>query len=287
TSVSVTKVDSVAPTISTSGNPKEWTKSAKISAKFSDALSGIKTKQYSLDNKTWKTYSSSITVKQNCTVYFKATDKAGNKTTKSVSVTKVDSVAPTISISGNPKEWTTSAKISAKMTDDLSGIKTKQYSLDNKTWKTYSSSITVKKNCTVYFKATDKAGNVKKTSVKVTKIGNGDNSNDTWQNATPLAGNSVSGWVGAGDLADYYKFSTTKKAQLTFDFDAATTKAVKNGTLDVVCLDADGKKVSLVWNGAKQDYLSKSKLAAGTYILGVTDPVGQKTGLDYKITIGK
>ena len=165
-SVSVTKIDNVAPTLTITGNPTSWAKSATLKAVVSDA-NGIKLTQYSFDNKTWTT-GTSVTVTQNKTVYFKTTDNAGNVTSKSVSVTKIDNTAPTLTISGNPTTWAKSATLKA-VVSDANGIKLTQYSFDNKTWTT-GTSVTVTQNRTVYFKTTDNAGNVTSKSVAVTKI---------------------------------------------------------------------------------------------------------------------
>ncbi|MBR7119751.1 MAG: AIDA repeat-containing protein [Lentisphaeria bacterium] len=165
-SVSVTKIDNTAPTLTISGNPTTWAKSATLKAVVSDA-GGIKLTQYSFDNKNWTT-GTSVTVTQNRTVYFKTTDNAGNVTSKSVSVTKIDNTSPTLTISGNPTSWAKSATLKA-VVSDASGIKLTQYSFDNKTWTT-GTSVTVTQNRTVYFKTTDNAGNVTSKSVAVTKI---------------------------------------------------------------------------------------------------------------------
>ncbi len=165
-SVSVTKIDNTSPTLTISGNPTTWAKSATLKAVVSDA-SGIKVTRYSFDNKNWTT-GTSVTVTKNGTVYFKTTDNADNVTTKSVSVTKIDNTAPTLTISGNPTSWAKSATLKAVVSDS-GGIKLTQYSFDNKTWTT-GTSVTVTQNKTVYFKTTDNAGNVTSKSVSVTKI---------------------------------------------------------------------------------------------------------------------
>ena len=162
----VIKVDNIAPTLTISGNPTAWVKSATLKAAASDA-SGIKLTQYSFDNKTWTT-GTSVTVTKNGTVYFKTTDNADNVTTKSVSVTKIDNVAPTLTITGNPTSWAKNSTLKA-VVSDANGIKLTQYSFDNKTWTT-GTSVTVTQNRTVYFKTTDNAGNVTSKSVAVTKI---------------------------------------------------------------------------------------------------------------------
>ena len=162
-SFEVTNIDKVAPTLTISGNPTSWTnQDVMLSASSNEEV----TFQYSFDNFEWHS-GAQVTLSANSSVYFKATDKAGNVTTQSVDVTKIDKTLPGLTISGNPAAWTNqNVVLSAASNEEDTLI---EYSFDGKTWHA-GSSVTMEENGTVHFKATDKAGNVTTQSVDVTKI---------------------------------------------------------------------------------------------------------------------
>ena len=66
----------------------------------------------------------------------------------------------TMEISGNVEDWTVeNVFLSVVANDDASGIKSVEYSFDNKTFFS-GSEVELAGNCKVYFKVTDNAGNV-------------------------------------------------------------------------------------------------------------------------------
>ena len=198
------KIDKTLPTVtlsSTSGGA--WTNEKIIvTVTATDSSSGIKSIEYSYDNKTWTTASSSnfdtntttkkvwtpeYTANQNRTLYVRTTDNAGNVSTVKSTNIKIDTTGPTVTLS-NPSggEWTNQKVIiTATLSDSSSGIKNVQYSYNNSSWTTVSSSnfdtntttkkvwtpeYTAERNQTLYVRATDNAGNisaVKSTNIKI------------------------------------------------------------------------------------------------------------------------
>ena len=145
------EVTSVAADVSapTNGN-------VTVTAKFS---ANATTKEYSLDNQTWQAYTAAVVMKNNGTVYFRAADVMGNRsTTASYKVANIDRTPPA--------KPSASADITAKTNQNVtvtakfsSDSVTKQYSLDSKTWQTCTAGVVMKNNGTVYFRAADAAGN--------------------------------------------------------------------------------------------------------------------------------
>jgi hypothetical protein len=91
-------------------------------------------------------------------------------TAKSISVTNIDKSAPSVEISGNTDTLTNQNVIlSVYAQDSASGIKSIQYSFDNRSWLT-GSTISVDSNKTVYVKVTDNAGNITEKSIEVNNI---------------------------------------------------------------------------------------------------------------------
>ncbi|MCQ2379717.1 MAG: hypothetical protein MJ025_02175 [Victivallaceae bacterium] len=168
----VTIIDKVAPTIAISPSTEAWTnRDVTISAKFADNLSGIKLQQYRINGGSWKTYVSDVVMTANGTISFRATDNAGNTATSFYEVTNIDKVAPTITITPSATSWTNKdVTISAKFTDNLSGIKSQEYRIDDGSWTAYTTGITMSTNGTVFFRATDNADNATESSYKVTNI---------------------------------------------------------------------------------------------------------------------
>ncbi|MBE6370254.1 MAG: hypothetical protein E7056_08895 [Lentisphaerae bacterium] len=131
-------------------------KNVTVTATFS---SDSKVKQYSLDNKNWKTYTGAVVMAKNGTVYFRAADAAGNYSqVTGYTVKNIDKTAPAKPTAKASTTATTdkSVTITANFSSDS---KVKQYSLDNKNWKTYTGAVAMAKNGTVYFRAADAAGN--------------------------------------------------------------------------------------------------------------------------------
>ena len=140
-----------------------------VKVAVTDEGSGVKSVQYRIDDGEWVNgYGASVD--ENCTIYFKATDNWGNVSYCDYKVANIDRSAPDVIISGVPETWShADVAVSAAVSDDLSGVKSVQYSFDNKTWFD-GTSVEVTDNCTVYFKAVDIVGNTAKVSVVVDKI---------------------------------------------------------------------------------------------------------------------
>ena len=117
-------------------------------------------KEYSLDNRTWLTYTTGVVMTANGKVYFRGADAAGNISEEAVcTVSNIDRVAPdkptatadiTIPTNGN-------VVVTAAYSADTVG---REYSLDNATWKAYTSGVVMSSNGTVCFRGIDEAGNV-------------------------------------------------------------------------------------------------------------------------------
>ena len=162
-------------------------------------------KEYSLDGRTWQTYSQPITFTANGTVYFRAADEVGNVSDiTSYSVNNIDKIAPDAP--------TAVANITGPTNQDVivTGVfsadsTVREYSLDGKTWQAYSDAITFTDNGTVYFRAADAAGNMSGvTSYTVDYINRvAPVITLTGDNVTPLQASTVSA-VSDSDLPIYY-----------------------------------------------------------------------------------
>ena len=187
------RVDGTLPIVTiTSTSGGSWTKNKiVVTVTATDSYSGIKSIEYSYDNKTWSTASPSnfdtntttkkewtpeYTANQNRTLYIRTTDNAGNVSTVKSTNIKIDKTAPSCTLylrkdnyysSGGTsvyKPGTNSSKVYVELRckDSGSGIKStsilKDGSATGYTQKMYLSSRS-QEGCYSY-KATDKVGNV-------------------------------------------------------------------------------------------------------------------------------
>ena len=127
---------------------------------------------------------------------------------------------------------------------------------------------------------------VDRTSVFFPK---GDNSNDTLQAAAgkppKTVGDTVSGWVGCGDAADYCKLNVDRDGFLSLDLDSTTADAAARRQIKLELVDASGKKIALsAFDG--DTWISRQMVGAGTYFLGVSCTNVRKYNTSYGVTVG-
>lgn len=165
TSVAISKIDKVAPTISgVTGNPTAWTKGdVTLTITASDAESGLQSTPYSFDNgATWVSSNKQVFT-QNKDVIIKVRDVAGNITTyNKIVINKIDKNAPTISsVVKNPGTWTTgNVTLTVTATDAGSGLHSSAYSFDGgSTWQTANTKTYTNNTNGIIIKVRDVLGN--------------------------------------------------------------------------------------------------------------------------------
>jgi hypothetical protein len=138
-----------------------------------DDNSGVSKTEYSLDGgSTWQFFSSPFVIAQNgtITIWYKSTDKAGNKEEATSTRLQIDTESPISSISldlldkTNAAPWfKSSVYVSLFASDTVAGVERIEYSLDSgNTWSTYSQPFiyTTEGVHAVLYRAIDVAGNV-------------------------------------------------------------------------------------------------------------------------------
>ena len=130
------KIDADKPTLSVTGNPTSWvTTDVTLKVSASDSTSGLK--NVTVNGKALSLSSGIVnyTVSANGTYTFVATDIAGNTTTQSVVVNKIDKTTPTAPVlTGGSGSWTTACttvKIGTVGTTGPSGIQKYEAELEN------------------------------------------------------------------------------------------------------------------------------------------------------------
>mgnify|MGYP001062834436 CR=1 FL=1 len=89
----------------------------------------------------------------------------------------LDNTPPTTTISlsgvlGDSSWFTSDVKVTLSATDDTSGVDKTEYSSDDVTWTTYTTPFTITNEGTtiIYYRSTDKAGNIETINTKTIKI---------------------------------------------------------------------------------------------------------------------
>ena len=181
TRTQIVKIDKEAPTAPEITNPSngEWTNgNVTITTKSTDAHSGIDKIEW-YENGAWTTRALTTTdgtgvitytVDRNETIRFRAVDKAGNASSESTTVVKIDKTSPS-DTAPTVVSTTNTITVTSKQTDSLSGIKsgTIQYAImKGTTWSAWQTSnqftgLTHNTEYKVKTKVTDNAGNTKES----------------------------------------------------------------------------------------------------------------------------
>lgn len=162
TEYSVTNIDRtppLKPVISTDIT-KPTNQNVIVSAVFSNDSN---VREYSLDGRIWNAYRSGISVSENCTVYFRAFDTAGNISEISkYEVMNIDRIAPERPIVSADITVPTSQNVTLFAEFSKDSVK-KEYSWNGWDWNEYTTGISVSNNGPLFFRSMDCAGNYSET----------------------------------------------------------------------------------------------------------------------------
>ena len=170
-SINLFTVDSTAPVDpSIVSNPTLWI-NKDVTATITYPLDSIRN-EYSYDGTNWQTYTSELTISDNCTIYARATDVAGNISGQAtLSITNIDKEAPNVSFSPNGQNNVKKAETIVSVTDNSNEFLSLQYiwtpdvTEPTSGWTTFENNIklskdTVTANYYLWIRATDAAGNI-------------------------------------------------------------------------------------------------------------------------------
>lgn len=173
-SITVDNIDRLSPTGTLTQTPTAWTNdnvTLNLTSIADAGGSGIKDIQLPSGALVTGT-SASEQVTANGTYDFILTDKAGNVTTKSITVTNIDHIAPTATLTQTPTAWT-NGDVTLNLTSvaDSGGSGLKEIKLPDGSLVTgTSASFLAKNNGSYSFTVYDNAGNATTKSINVTNI---------------------------------------------------------------------------------------------------------------------
>lgn len=150
--------------------PTAWTNQPEnILVSGSDMQSG--TKQIQVPNSNWVSSPTTVyTVGANGTYTFNAMDTIGNIGTQSITVSNIDTTAPTATITPSTTAWTNgNVMLTVGATDSQSGVSSIKKP-DGTTVNSTSTTYTVSSNGTYSFDITDNVGNKLTKSITVSNI---------------------------------------------------------------------------------------------------------------------
>ena len=281
-------VGAALPSITVTGNPSSWTKSATLTWKAAPgsgtgagALAFVYTpKGIVTENMT----GGSCTVTKNGVYEFMVTDKFGNSAATEVLVTRIDNEAPklealtaagskpgTIRLTGVTDDHTAVYDKKGSITGySGSGIKTREYRMHGDSrWTTFTGdSLTVTKNGSYVVRLTDNAGNVSEEyRVEITGM---DTTAPTVSCTVNGTLNGTSGWYPYSDVSVKLTFTDKVGAE------GGTPSGVQSAAYQWVT-DTSQKPVTGMVN------LDAAAVAAGEYTISLSDYYGT-CYLYYKVT---
>jgi hypothetical protein len=170
--------DNEAPVLTVTPSTTGWlTGNVVLTAKAIDNSIGVK--RIKLPNGNWIAGdTASYTVSANGTYTFVAEDNYGNQSMKSITITNIDTTAPTVPSISNNQEWTKDTPVSVSITpgtDNQSGMRTTEYKLEGATqkgWTTYNDTIQIVNEgiTKISARSIDKVGNVSLEATSYVRI---------------------------------------------------------------------------------------------------------------------
>jgi hypothetical protein len=158
--VHVRYTDTIAPGLSViASNTNPTNQDITLTATANDGETGVKRVQK--PDGTWVNgNTTSQLVSSNGTYTFVAEDNVGNQTTKTITVSNIDKVAPVAATLVANKTTPTNTDVSVTITYPSDSV-TKQYKVGSGgSWMTYSMPVVLIANDTIYARSTDAAGNI-------------------------------------------------------------------------------------------------------------------------------
>ena len=160
-SVEITRIDTTKPILAAFVSQKdEWSKSKTVTLMAQDD-SGIHTYEYSYDGYNWFLWAETLQVNNNCKLFYRVTDVAGNRTSSALWIDHIDNIPPKLEADISQ---TTEGVLTVWATDKESGLSADAYaySLDGIQWSSWTSSntYTTTEDVAIYVKVRDALGNI-------------------------------------------------------------------------------------------------------------------------------
>ncbi|MGP4070356.1 S-layer homology domain-containing protein [Halobacillus sp. B29] len=190
------KLDFTAPETSISDVSDQWHgKSVEFALSATDSLTGVSKTEYRINDGDWTSYSTPVELEEEGThkLEYRSFDKAGNVEDIQSKTIKIDTTSPVTSANGVPAEkWANiETEIALTAKDQLSGVSTIEYRINEGEWTDYSGSITLNQqgDNVIDYRSIDTAGNTEEIKSVTVKYDNNapetsvNNVSDQWNNS--------------------------------------------------------------------------------------------------------
>jgi len=144
-----------------------------------DEVSGVAKTEYSSDGAAWDIYNEPFTISEEgtATVYYRSINNAGRTEEAKQASVNIDKTPPSTSAAilngdlGDNDWYVSDIQVQLTAMDDISGVAKTEYSFDGEHWMVYSAPFIVSTEgaMTLYYRSTDRAGNVEETREKALK----------------------------------------------------------------------------------------------------------------------
>ncbi|MBS7020444.1 MAG: leucine-rich repeat protein, partial [Firmicutes bacterium] len=244
--LSVSKIDTTAPTVSVSGNTDTWSINKTLTIQASDTESGLHTSPYSFDGgATWSaTTSKTFTTNQTVNIWVK--DALGNIAKQAITISKIDTVAPSNVMLTKGSVTSSSITVSASATQANMGIRGYQFSIDGGAYSTEQTSATkiftgLNKNTshTIQVKAIGKNGKSAESTVLTVSTNN-------IQTPTYSVTPSVDTWATSKTVTITYPGTKTDNLVYEYSKDGGTTWINVTASSTSVTFTSNGSVIARV-----------------------------------------
>ena len=298
--MNITHIDNKAPTIKSLKEQEAYGQTNVITATVLDDESGITGYAFTETEEeptTWTSVSNVITeieythtLSENKTIYFWVKDALEHVSSQKIVTTKIDIVAPTITIKDgdyDSSSWARTKYANVTFKDDYSGIDSYNVTTSEKepsAWDTikesptaYDEKINFQHNGTYYIWVKDKSGLVSHTSIYVKKI---DSSGPTLKVSTTSTGSSITIKALANDTEsgiDEYQYTIESDTSAPQEYTSPTSTYTFTG-LSVGCYSIRVTVTDNVGNSNSNyvtAYVDSEKPSASAYVSNTYDMMAE------------
>lgn len=164
----VTHIDTLSPEITVNCDDSIWSLKKAITIGATDKGVGLHSQAYRFNGGKWGS-EKNFEIASNGTYTIEVRDALGNITTKKVSVTRVDTLAPEVTVHCDDSIWSLKKKITITAADEGAGLHSKAFRINGGQWGS-EKTFEVNTNGTYTIEVRDALGNIDTKKVNVSRI---------------------------------------------------------------------------------------------------------------------
>lgn len=243
TKMTIDVQDTVPPSLTVSGMPTQYVKSATLKIVASDNCTGTAAILVNGRNIAISQESAEYKVEENGTYTIKAIDKAGNPTTKDIKIDKIDNTAPELTVTGNTDNWTeNNITLKIKASDTGIGLGNVKVNDEIIALQNGEATYTVKTNGTYTVTAFDKLQNKIQKTIVVNKIDKTNPKLEVEGLTNNWTNKNITLTIKASDSESGLDKVKVNDNEVTITNGTGTYTISANGTYNVIATDKSGKE---------------------------------------------